>query len=104
MNSYSAIEGGRPFKNIMKENILIPINPKQTGPVLVDLMSYNIVLNDDVIVTLEWVKNDGENKKGEAIFFSLGFFNGGTLVKQASQGKFRKFSNMGVGMNLDVRY
>jgi len=103
LNIYE-IERGRPSKNIMTESIIIPINPKQTGLISVDLMSHNIVLRDDVIVTLEWVKNEGENNKGEGIFFSLGLFNSGTLVKQSSQGRFKKFSNLGVGMNLDVRY
>jgi hypothetical protein len=103
LNIYE-IERGRPSKNIMTENIIIPINPKQTGLISVDLMPHNIVLREDVIVTLEWVKNEGENNKGEGIFFSLGFFNSGTLIKQSSQGRFKKFSNMGVGMNFDVRY
>jgi hypothetical protein len=48
----------------------------------VDLKKYNIILKEDVIVTLEWISNEGENKKGEAIFFSLGFFNTGTLIRR----------------------
>lgn len=103
LNIYE-IEGGKPSKNIMTESIIIPIDAKQTGLISVDLKSYNIVLKDDVIVTLEWVKNEGENNKGEAIFFSLGFFNGGTFHRKSSQAKFKKFSNLGVGMNFDVRY
>ncbi len=103
LNIYE-IESGKPFKNIMTENIIIPIDAKQTGLISVDLKKYNIELRHDVIATLEWVKNEGENYKGEAIFFSLGVFNSGTLVKRASQGKFKKYSKMGVGMNFDVRY
>lgn len=103
LNVYE-VEKGRPSRNIMTENIIIPINPKQTGLISVDLIPHNIVLKDDVIVTLEWVKNEGENKKGEGIFFSLGVLNSGTFIKRSSQGSFKKFSNMGVGMNFDVRY
>ena len=65
---------------------------------------YNIALYDDAIVTLEWVESEGENNKGEAIFFSLGLFNSGTLYKETSQAKFKKYSNMGVGFNIDVKY
>ena len=103
LNIYE-IESGKPSKNIMTENVIIPIEAKQTGLISVDLKEYNIELRDDVIATLEWVKNEGENYKGEAIFFSLGVFNSGTLIKRASQGKFKKYSKMGVGMNFDVRF
>lgn len=103
LNIYE-IERGKPSKNIMTENIIIPVDAKQTGLISVDLKQYNIVLKDDVIATLEWIKNEGDNNKGEAIFFSLGVFNSGTLIKQSSQGKFKKHSNLGVGMNFDVKY
>lgn len=103
LNIYE-IERRKPSKNIMTENIIIPVDAKQTGIVSVDLKQFNIVLKDDVIATLEWIKSEGDNNKGEAIFFSLGFFNSGTLIKRSSQGKFKKHSNMGVGMNFDVSY
>jgi len=50
------------------------------------------------------VETEGENNKGEAIFFSVGMFNSGTLYKKSSQAKFKKHSSMGVGFNIDVRY
>jgi len=103
VNFYSA-EKGKPHKNLLKENILVRIDPKETGAISVDLQDQNIVLTDDVIVTLEWVENEGENNKGEAIFFSLALFNNGTLYKKSSQARFKKYSNLGVGFNIDVRY
>ena len=69
----------------------------------VDLRPYDIVLEEDIIIALEWVDNKGENKKDQAIFFSLGMFNSGTLYKASSQAAFKKFNSMGVGFNLDVR-
>ncbi|MBX2965232.1 MAG: carboxypeptidase-like regulatory domain-containing protein [Cyclobacteriaceae bacterium] len=103
VNFYS-IEDNKPQENILTENILVPIEPKQVGKIKIDLKPYSIVLNNDVIVTLEWVDTDGENNKGEAIFFSLGMFNSGTLYKKSSQAKFKKHSSMGVGFNIDVKY
>lgn len=103
VNFYN-IKNHKPFKNILKDNILVSIEPKQTGKITVDLKPYDIVLNNDVIVTLEWVDTEGENNKGEAIFFSLGLLNSGTLYKKSSQAKFKKHSSMGVGFNIDVRY
>ena len=103
LNFYS-VEKGKPHRNLLNENILVRIDPKETGPITVDLESYDILLRDDVIVTLEWVENEGENNKGEAIFFSLAIFNSGTLYKKSSQARFKKYSNLGVGFNIDVRY
>jgi hypothetical protein len=103
VNFYS-IENNKPKENILSENILVSIEPKQVGKITVDLKPYDVVLTNDVIVALEWVETDGENNKGEAIFFSLGILNSGTLYKKSSQAKFKKHSSMGVGFNVDVRY
>ena len=103
INFYS-LENNNPKENILTENILVTIEPKQVGKIVIDLKSYDIVLKNDVIVSLEWVGIDGENNKGEAIFFSLGLLNSGTLYKKSSQAKFKKHSSMGVGFNIDIRY
>ncbi|ASV31130.1 carboxypeptidase-like regulatory domain-containing protein [Maribacter cobaltidurans] len=103
INFYN-VENNKPKENILSDNILVSMEPEQVGKITVDLKPYNIVLNNDVIVSLEWVETERENKKDEAIFFSLGMFNSGTLFKKSSQSKFKKYNNMGVGFNLDVRY
>lgn len=103
LNIYD-IQDGKPSTNILNENIIIPIEPKQTGLITVDLREYDIVLNDDSIVTLEWIENVGEVKKGEGIFFSIGMFTGGTYVRNSSQGQIDKKGFFGVGFNLDVKY
>jgi len=102
LNIYN-IEKGKLGKNILKDNIFIPVESKQTGIVSVDLKKYNIILKDDVIVTLEWVETEGENNQGEAIFFSLGVLTSGTYHKESSQGKMKKLKGMGVGFNFNVR-
>lgn len=102
--NFYAVEKGKPARNILSENILVPIEPKQTGPVTIDLKPYDIILKEDVVLSLEWVANEGENKEGEAIFFPLGFFTNGTLRKESSQSKFKKFASLGVGFNIDVRF
>ena len=103
LNIYS-IKDDKPFRNILKENILIPLEPQQTGKISTSLKPYHIQLNDDVIVSLEWVGYDGELNKGEGINFSLGFFNHGTYVRYASQSEMEKKFGMGVGFNLEVSY
>ena len=103
LNFYT-VEKGRPSKNILKDNILVSIEPKQTGKVTIDLRPYDIILKDDVIVALEWVANEGKNKKDEAIFFPLGLMTNGTLYKYTYHSKFKKFASLGVGFNIDVRF
>ncbi|QNL47816.1 carboxypeptidase-like regulatory domain-containing protein [Olivibacter sp. SDN3] len=103
LNFYS-VEDNRPLDNILTKNILIAIEPKQTGLVTVDLKDYGIVLRDDVIVMLEWVASEGKNHKGEAIFFSLGLLGNGTMYKESSQAKYKKYGSLGVGFNIEVSY
>ncbi|WP_350286592.1 carboxypeptidase-like regulatory domain-containing protein [uncultured Croceitalea sp.] len=103
LNFYN-VKNGRPHENILNDNILIEVSPKETGPFSVDLKPYDIILQDDVIIALEWVAIEGENKEEEAIFFSLGMLTKGTLYKKSSQAKFKKYSSMGVGFNIDVRF
>lgn len=102
LNFYE-VKNGKPADNVLTENILVEIGPKQTGLITMDLKPYDIILTDDVIVSLEWVDSEGENNEDEAIFFSLGLMTNGTLYKKSSQGKFKKHSSLGVGFNIDVR-
>lgn len=104
LNIY-ALEGGKPGKNLLNENVLIPIAAGESGVFSVDLKKHDLVLNDDVIVMLEWVEAaEGQVKTGEGIFLSLGMFTNGTYTRTSSQGKIKKFRGLGVGYNLDVRY
>jgi hypothetical protein len=103
LNIYDIVNGN-PADNILKNNIIIPVKAKQTGVITVDLTKYGIILKDDVVVSLEWVENEGNTKKGEAIFFSLGLLTSGTYHKETSQGKLKKLKGLGVGFNMDVRH
>ncbi|TRX48704.1 hypothetical protein FNH22_28495 [Fulvivirga sp. M361] len=103
LNFYT-IKKGKPAYNVLKENILIPLEPKETGVKRIDLGKYNIILTEDVFVTLEWVDNEGQNDKGEAIYFSLALLSNGTIYKASSQSKYKKHSSLGVGFNIDVKY
>ncbi|GAB4517873.1 MAG: hypothetical protein Tsb004_28310 [Allomuricauda sp.] len=103
LNMY-AVENNVPKENLLKEQVLITIEPKQTGKIKIDLVPYNIVLKEDVIIALEWVDIEGNNHSDEAIFFSLGLFNSGTLYKKSSQSRFKKHSSMGVGFQMEVSY
>lgn len=103
LNIYDIVND-KPADNILKNNIIIPIKAKLTGVISVDLTKYGIILKDDVVISLEWVENEGITKKGEAIFFSLGLLTSGTYHKETSQSELKKLKGLGVGFNMDVRY
>lgn len=92
------IEGGRPGKNVLTDNIIIKING-ETGQIDVDLSKYYITVMDDFFIGLEWV----EGKSNSGIVFSSGFANKGTYYRKASQGRWKKYP-MGVGFNVKAKY
>lgn len=104
LNMYKIVNG-KPSDNILKSNIIIPVEPKQTGMITTDLKKYDIVLKEDVIVTLEWVDNEGEVKPTEALVISVGLLTGGTYERGSKESKMRKkLKGMGLGFTMDVRY
>ena len=97
LNIYNE-KDGLPKENILRENILIRIG-KQTGNIEIDLSKYNIVVNDKIFVSLEYI--GGSRNSG--IVFSAGFANRGTYYRKTSQSRWRKYP-MGVGFNVSGTY
>ena len=89
---------GLPYKNILTRDILARIN-NRTGKVDVDLSEYNIMVNDDFFIGLQWV----EGRTNSGIVFSAGFANKGTYYRKASQARWKKYP-MGVGFNVTAKY
>ncbi|MCB0752805.1 MAG: carboxypeptidase-like regulatory domain-containing protein, partial [Ignavibacteriae bacterium] len=103
LNMYT-IKDGKPDKNILKDNIIIPVEAKETGRISTDLRDYDIIATEDIIVTLEWIGTEGELNETEAIQISLGLLTGGTYERQSSQGEMKKvLKGMGLGYTLEVR-
>ena len=99
------LEGGKPVGNILKENIIIPVASEQTGRIHRDLRPYNIVLTEDVLVTLEWVDADAKVKQTEALAVSVGVLTGGTYERLSKESEMKKvLRGLGLGYTLDVRY
>jgi len=102
VNIYS-VDNGRPHENILKENIYLEIPDRKTGWVEVDLEPYNIYLQDDFVVSLEWV--DCEPKPRNVRYLTLSGGIGGHTVfqKKASQAKWEKFPGA-IGMNVTLQH
>lgn len=99
-NVYTVSKDGRPGENILTQNILF--EPKEkTGLAELDLMPYNIYVNDDVFIAIEWVKDLGDVK---GLNFSTKLVGGPTYHRQASQDKWDKLPSFGVGLHAEIGY
>lgn len=97
LNIYN-VKNGLPHENILTENIILRMG-NQTGKFELDLSNYDIVVEGDFFVALEWI----EGSKNSGIVFSAGFANKGTYYRKASQGRWKRYP-MGVGFNITAKY
>jgi hypothetical protein len=100
LNIYD-LKKGLPDNRIIAEQIIFPIGVK-AGRFSLDLTSYNIVMTDDFFVSLELIENYGRTKSG-SILFSAGLLGNPLLVRQTSQGSWKKYSAISVGFNLTAQ-
>lgn len=97
LNIYS-LKDGMPFENILPHNIILR-STKKSGVIYADLTSYNILLEEDAVVTLEWIKDLGGTSD---LLFSCSLLNGPVFYRQASQGSWQKENRIGLGFWLTV--
>ncbi|MBN8697607.1 MAG: carboxypeptidase-like regulatory domain-containing protein [Bacteroidetes bacterium] len=84
---------------ILKKPIIAEID-KQTRVLTVDLKPYNIIVEDDFLVSLEWIEGHGSEK----INFCAGLMNGNSMFRKTSQDSWKKISPVGIGFNCTVLY
>lgn len=95
---------GLPDKNILKENIIVTSDMKE-GKLTVDLTPYNIMVEDDFFVSMEWIEDMGEH----GLFFSTETSAASpTIVRKTSQGAWKEVGKMayntGIGITVTVQY
>ena len=98
LNFYS-VENGLPTSTLLKENIIIETDAT-SGIVSKDLAPYEIVIDEDFFVSIEWIEDLGPGK----LYFSGGFFGSQLIAREVSQGTWSKVGSGSVGMNVEVRY
>jgi hypothetical protein len=101
LNIYS-MRNGAPFENILHQNILIPVG-KQTGKYTLNLNAYKLVLDGDVLISLEWIAGSSSGRGNGAIFLSAGFLNSATWHRLTSQAEWKKATGLGVGFNIVIQ-
>lgn len=99
VNIYKKDKDGQPGENLLTKSLFV-IPPTKTGLVEVDLSKLYLFVDEDVFVSLEWIKDLGDTK---GLFFSCQLF-GGTWYRQASQDKWSHVGAIGVGLFVDVQY
>jgi hypothetical protein len=99
-NVYSVDKNGFPKENILTQNIII--EPKITpGLIEFDLTPYQIYVDDDVFIAVEWIKDLGNTKD---LAFSAKLIGSSTYFRNASQDKWNKLPSIGVGLHTEVVY
>ena len=98
LNFYD-LKDGLPNETLLNENIIVETDI-QSGIVSKDLTPYEIVIDQDFFVAIEWIEDLGPGK----LFFSGGFFGSPLIAREVSQGTWSKVGTASVGMNVEVRY
>ncbi len=98
LNFYD-LKDGLPNETLLNENIIVDTDI-QSGIVSKDLTPYEIVIDQDFFVAIEWIEDLGPGK----LFFSGGFFGSPLIAREVSQGTWSKVGSASVGMNIEVRY
>jgi hypothetical protein len=98
LNFYS-LNQGMPDENLLDEMIMIETDIG-SGRVSVDLKPYDVVINDDFLVAIEWIEELGSGE----LLFSAGFFGSNLYARATSQGKWTQMGVAAYGMNVEVVY
>ena len=88
-----------PDENILKENIFITLKQSE-GLISVDLKEYDILVDDDVFISLEWIDED---LGSEGLWFSAGVFGKSIYARSTSQAEWKKQRGLSLGMSVTLR-
>ncbi|MEL6668228.1 MAG: hypothetical protein AAFP08_04620, partial [Bacteroidota bacterium] len=81
--------------NILQENIVIE-QEQRRGTITVDLQPYNLILEQDVLLSLEWLRNFDETGNKDITFDTKGGGRlKGTYYRFYSNGAFQKMDAIG---------
>ncbi|MBK9285546.1 MAG: carboxypeptidase-like regulatory domain-containing protein [Sphingobacteriaceae bacterium] len=100
VNLYCVGKNGLPDTNLLQQNIYITM-PQKTGFIKTDLTPYNLFLDEDAFISIEWIKDLGDASK---LSFATKLVGSATYFRQASQDKWEKVSPIGIGLHVEVAY
>lgn len=88
-----------PDENILKENIFVTLKQSE-GLISVDLKEYEILVDDDVFISLEWIDED---LGSEGLWFSAGVFGKSIYARSTSHAAWKKQRGLSLGMSVTLR-
>ena len=94
-----AIKNGEPDSILLQEPIYVTTSIK-SGTLSVDMKKYNLWVNTDYMVSLEWIEDYGPNK----LYFCVGLMDSNSLWRKTSQDIWQKATPLGIGFNSTVTY
>ncbi len=90
--------GGEVGENLIRQDVIIEA-PQQRGPIDVDLSKYEILVENDVLLCLEWIKDDAGAGNGQVMF--RGAKKGKSLyMRMTSHTEFLQMRSLGLGFFL----
>ncbi|GLR17313.1 hypothetical protein GCM10007940_19280 [Portibacter lacus] len=98
LNIYD-MEKGKPGENLLKENIIIETSIEK-GIVKTDLSKYDIVVEDDFLLSIEWI----EDYPKDTLSFGATLFNKSVWVRETSQADLVKIPILGIGLSATILY
>ncbi|RNI30830.1 hypothetical protein EFA69_06920 [Rufibacter immobilis] len=94
------LKNGKPAQNLLSEPIYVSVEDRKTGWIKVDLEPYNLYVEEDFVISLEWVDcYPKTHSQRLALSASLPGLQT-TLFKDASQSKWTKVPAVNMGMNV----
>ena len=100
LNVYKVAKNGQPGENVLKENVIIHVEQMPCF-INLDLTPYGIYTDEDVFISIEWVK---AISKASKVMFSSKLIGAQTYFKDASQDKWQKLPSIGVGLHAEIAY
>ncbi len=101
LNFYT-IENKKPSKKINNTNILIPADNQLTGWITTDLTDYGIKTQEDIIITVEWIK---ASEKGDKLSLPILIpsFSSTHYYKYGTHAKWKKYGSISTAMLLTYK-
>jgi len=100
--NFYTIENNKPSKKINNTNILISADNYLTGWITVDLTDYGIKTQEDIIVTVEWIK---ASEKGDKLSLPILIpsFSSTHYYKYGTHAKWKKYENISTAVLLTYK-
>lgn len=92
LNFYRVVKG-LPYKPLPQESIIVTSKIK-SGILEVDLEQYDIVVEDDFAITLEWIEDFGDSGMRGGLRFAMRRFGPDCVFRYASQDSWSAYSGL----------